>query len=130
MFENLPPSEDDASWDQDDHDTVELAVVDSTASLPFPSTYDPEQSIRLTQEREAAELREREALASQVGSLSLALESLLRLLKDKGVITDLDLRCMEQQVDLEDGQAGGEFHPGLSPVRQTPLPTPRPQLPS
>ena len=116
VFENTSPNEDDGNWDQDDHDTVELAVVDSAASLPIPGTYDPEQSIRLTQEREAAEVRERDALASQVGSLSLALESLLRMLKDKGVITDLDLRRMEQQVDLEDGQADGEFHPVLSPV--------------
>lgn len=115
-FENIPPSEDDASWDQDDHDTVELAVVDSAASFPIPSTYDPAQAIRLTQEREAAEVRERDALAARVGSLSLALESLLRMLKDKGVITDLDLHRMEQQVDLEDGHADGEFYPGLSPV--------------
>lgn len=38
------------------------------------------------------------------------------MLKDKGVITDLDLHRMEQQVDLEDGHADGEFYPGLSPV--------------
>ena len=99
-FDSLLLDGDDANVD---HDTVELDALDSAMSFPIPSTYDPEQSIRLTQEREAAEVRERDALAARVGSLSLAVESLLRMLKDKGVITDLDLRRMEQQVDLEDG---------------------------
>lgn len=98
------------------HDTVIMNADDSAASFPIPSTYDPEQSIRLTQEREAAEVRERDALNVRVGNLALAIESLLRLLKDKGIVTDLDLRRMEQQVDLEDGHADGEYHPGLSPV--------------
>lgn len=112
-FANAAPADDDATWSEE---TVELYAVDSAASLPIPSTYDPEESIRRTLEREAAEVRERDALHVRVGCLALALESLLRVLKDKGVITDLDLRRMEQQVDLEDGHADGEFHPGLSPV--------------
>lgn len=115
-FESIQLDGDDESDDRDDHDTAELDVFDSVASLPAPSTYDPEQSIRLTQEREAAEVRERDALAARVGRLSLALESLLRLLKDNEVITDLDLRRIEQLVDLEDGHADGEYHPGESPV--------------
>lgn len=115
-FESIQLDGDDAGDDQDDHDTAELDVFDPIASLPTPNAYDPEQSIRLTQEREAAEVRERDALATRVGRLSLALESLLRLLKDKDVITDLDLRRMEQLVDLEDGHADGEYHPGESPV--------------
>lgn len=112
-FESTSPDEADASWNEE---TVELDAVDSAALLPIPSSYDPEQSTRRTLEREAAEVRERDALNVRVGNLALALESLLRLLKDKGMITDLDLRRMEQQVDLEDGRADGEFHPGLSPV--------------
>lgn len=115
-FESIQLDGDDAGDDQDDHDTAELDVFDSVESLPTPDTYDPEQSIRLTQEREAAEVRERDALAARVGRLSLALESLLRLLKDNDMITDLDLRRMERLVDLEDGHADGEYHPGESPV--------------
>lgn len=99
-----------------DHDTVEMDALDSAVSFPIPTTYDPDESIRLTQEREAAEVRERDALNVRVGNLALAIESLLRLLKDKGIVTNLDLRRMEQQVDLEDGHADGEFHPGLSPI--------------
>ena len=97
-------------------ETVDLNDLDSAAAFPIPSTYDPEESIRRTLAREAAEVRERDALAVRVGNLSLAIESLLRLLNDKAVISDLDLRRMEQQVDLEDGHADGEYHPGLSPV--------------
>ena len=97
-------------------DTVEMNADDSAASFPIPSTYDPEHSIRLTLEREAAEVRERDALNVRVGNLALAMESLLRLLKDKGIVTNLDLRRMEQQVDLEDGHTDGEYHPSLSPV--------------
>ncbi len=97
-------------------DTVEMNADDSATSFPIPSTYGPEESIRLTQEREAAEVRERDALNVRVGNLALAIESLLRLLKEKGIVTNLDLSRMEQQVDLEDGHADGEYHPGLSPV--------------
>ena len=97
-------------------ETVDLNDLDCATSFPIPSTYDPEESIRRTLAREAAEVRERDSLAVHVGNLSLAIESLLRLLKDKAVITDLDLRRMEQKVDLEDGFADGEYHPGLSPV--------------
>lgn len=112
-FERTLPTEDDAPWNDD---TVEMEAVDSKPLLPIASTYDPEQSIRRTLEREAAEVRERDALGVRVGKLSLALESLLRLLKDKGIVTDLDLRRMTQQVDLEDGRADGEYHPGVSPA--------------
>ncbi len=112
-FEDHRATEEDVIWNDD---TVELEAFDSTTSLPIPSTYDPEQSIRRTLEREAAEVRERDVLAVRVGKLSLAVESLLRMLKDKGVIADLDLRSMMQLVDLEDGRADGEYHPGQSPV--------------
>lgn len=105
----------DGTWNDADG-TDELMDIDSAALLQIPEGYDPEQSIRRTLEREAAEVRERDALQVRVGNLALALESVLRLLKDKGVITDLDLRRMEQQVDVEDGYADGEFHPGVSPV--------------
>lgn len=115
-FESILLEGDDKNWEQKEGDTVEMEVVDSAAVLPIPSTYDPERSAQIALEREAAEARERDALHVRVGHLALALESLLRLLKDNGVITDLDLRRMEQQVDLEDGHADGEFHPGESPV--------------
>ena len=105
----------DANWNEPE-EVVDFQDIDSAALLPITSSYDPEQSIRRTLEREAAEVRERDELNVRVGKLALGLESLLRLLMDKGVITDLDLRRMEQKVDLEDGQADGEYHPGLSPV--------------
>jgi hypothetical protein len=117
-FENTSLDTSDAqegTW-RDADATDELMDIDSAALLQIPDSYDPEQSIRRTLEREAAEARERDALQVRVGNLALALESVLRLLKDKGVITDLDLRRMEQQVDLEDGHADGEFHPDVSPV--------------
>ena len=117
-FENTSPTDSaaqDTTW-SDSEDTVDLYDQDSAALQPTPDAYDPEQSFRRSLEREAAEARERDALDVQVGNLALALESVLRLLKDKGVITDLDLRRMEQQVDLEDGQADGEYHPGVPPV--------------
>ena len=115
-FDSILHDGDDADVDEDAPDTVELDALDSAMSFPIPSTYDPEQSIRLTLEREAAEVRERDALNVRVGNLALAIESLLRLLKDKGIVTNLDLRRMEQQVDLEDGHTDGEYHPSLSPV--------------
>ena len=105
----------DANWNEPE-EVVDFQDIDSAALLPITSSYDPEQSIRRTLEREAAEVRERDELNVRVGKLALGLESLLRLLMDKGVITDLDLRRMEQKVDLEDGQSDGEYHPGLSPV--------------
>ena len=112
-FEGVLPEEEDATWNDD---TIEMEAVDSSPSLPIATSYDPEQSIRRTLEREAAEVRERDSLAVRVGELSLAIESLLRLLKDKGVISDLDLCGMTRQVDLEDGRVDGEYHPGASPV--------------
>ena len=105
----------DANWNEPE-EVVDFQDIDSAALLPIASSYDPEQSIRRTLEREAAEVRERDELNVRVGKLALGIESLLRLLMDKGVITDLDLRRMEQKVDLEDGQSDGEYHPGLSPV--------------
>ncbi len=66
--------------------------------------------------REAADARHRDELLARVGQLHLTVESLLRLMIDKGVITDLDLRCMQQRVDLEDGLADGEYGGDLPPV--------------
>jgi hypothetical protein len=86
-------------------------ILDLTSSHQSGSEYDPMRALQVAQEREAAEVRQRDELASQVGRLSLAIESLLRLLKDKGVIHDLDLRNMELQIDAEDGEADGEYHP-------------------
>ena len=106
-------AEDHSAWGDE---TVEMGSSDLTDSLPIPGTDAREHSLRRTLEREAAEVRERDALAVRVGSLSLAIESLLRLLKDKGLITDLDLHRMELQVDQEDGLADGEFHPDEPPV--------------
>lgn len=95
-----------AVWDED---TVDMSADDSSVSLPSP--YDPERAARIVQERVLGEVRERDEVVARVGNLFLAVESLLRLLKNKGMINDLDLRRMEQQVDLEDGQADGEYHP-------------------
>ncbi|HLQ46291.1 MAG TPA: hypothetical protein VK137_16225 [Planctomycetaceae bacterium] len=78
--------------------------------------YDPEVSIRKTLAQEAAEGHQRDALLAQVGQLHLAVESLLRLLTDKGIVTDLDLRRMTRQVDLEDGLEDGEFHGRRAPA--------------
>ena len=110
------PKTPDANWNDAEEEAVDFQDIDSAALLPIARSYDSEQSIRRTLEREAAEVRERDELNVRVGKLALGLESLLRLLMDKGVITDLDLRRMEQKVDLEDGQSDGEYHPGLSPV--------------
>lgn len=112
-LEHSLSNDDDTNWDEA---TVELTNDDSSDSLPVQTTYDPEQSIRRTLEREANEVRERDALNVRVGHLALALESVLRLLKDKGVISDLDLRRMAQQVDLEDGHSDDEYHPGETPI--------------
>ena len=46
----------------------------------------------------------------------MAVESLLRLMIDKGVITDLEVRGMQQRVDREDGLADGEYCGDLPPV--------------
>ena len=73
--------------------------------------YEPETSIRKTLAHETAAVRQRDELTVQVGSLFLTVESLLRLLKEKNVIDDLDLRRMTQKVDLEDGVPDGEYHP-------------------
>ena len=109
------PETPEANWNHAE-EAVDFQDIDSATLLPIASSYDPERSIRRTLEWEAAEVRERDELTVRVGKLALGLESLLRLLMDKGVITDLDLRRMEQKVDLEDGQADGEYHPGLSPI--------------
>ena len=102
-----------STWDED---AVDLLGDDSSSSQPLPSSYDSERAMRIAQEREAGEARERNEIVAQVGKLFLVVESLLRLLKSKGVIDDLDLRRMEQQVDLEDGCADGEYHPEGPPV--------------
>jgi hypothetical protein len=60
--------------------------------------------------RDAAVARQREELLVRVGRLHLAVESLLRLLQVKGVITDQDLLRMTRQVDSKDGREDGEFH--------------------
>jgi hypothetical protein len=75
------------------------------------SAYNPERATRIAHDRELAEIRERGEDAARVGQLFLTVESLLRLLKQKGTINDLDLRQLEQQVDLEAGVADDEYHP-------------------
>ena len=110
----LATIEDDASiWDEDSTDQFDTK---SPSSLELPSPYDPERAMRVIQERDAVEVRDRDEVVARVGNLFLAVESLLRLLKDKGMINDLDLRRMEQQVDLEDGVADDEYHPEGPPV--------------
>ena len=104
----------DANWNEPE-EVVDFQDIDSAALLPITSSYDPEQSIRRTLEREAAEVRERDELNVRVGKLALGLESLLRLLMDKGVITDLDLRRMEQKVDLEDVRPMANIIPASLP---------------
>lgn len=99
-----------------DDDTVVLVEADAVRPADLPSPYDPERGARIIQQREALEVRERDEIVSRVGNLLRAVESLLRLLKDKGMISDLDLRRMEQQIDLEDGVADGAFHHGSPPV--------------
>lgn len=101
----------DASiWDEEDMD------VEADFSEPLPSPYDPERAARIVRDRELGEVRERDELAARVGNLFLVVESMLRMLKSKGLIDDLDLRRMEQQVDLEDGLADGEYHPEGSKI--------------
>ena len=119
VFENASGDDHAESRDVGWHDaesTTGFHDIDAAALLSIPRTYDPEQSIRHTLEREAAEATERDVLSAQVGHLALVVESLLRLLKDKELITDLELRRVEQQVDLEDGLADGEYHPGSLPA--------------
>jgi hypothetical protein len=99
---------DDSAWDAD---AMDQDILDLSSSSRTDADYDPVQALRVAQEREAAEARQRDELAARVGRLSLAIESLLRLLKAKGVINDLDLRNMELQIDTEDGEADGEYHP-------------------
>jgi hypothetical protein len=97
-----------ASWDEE---TVEFRLSETDDTQQLPSSYDPERAARVAHERVVAEVRERDEVVARVGNLFLAVESLLRLLKNKGMINDFDLRRMEQQVDLEDGVADGEYHP-------------------
>ena len=108
--ENVP------TWTNETEEDAAGEAVESIEPQMVSSGYDPERSIRQTLEREAAEVRVRDELTVRVGRLSLALESMIRLLQDKQIISDLDLRRMKQLVDLEDGHADGEFHPGFSPV--------------
>lgn len=89
----------------------ELDLDAAESSEPLTSSYDPERATRIAQDRERAEVRERDEVVARVGNLFLTVESLLRLLKNKGIINDLDLQQLEQQVDREDGLADGEYHP-------------------
>lgn len=100
-------------WEED---TVDLFAVDSVSTPQSLLAYDPERAADVAPEREAAEARERDEIVARVGNLFFAVESLLRLLKNKGMINDLDLHRMEQQVDREDGLEDGEGHPDSSPV--------------
>ena len=105
-IESEPAADQTTLWDENDMD---LDAAES--SEPLTSSYDPERATRIAQDREIAEVRERDEVVARVGNLFLTVESLLRLLKSKGIINDLDLRQLEQQVDLEDGVADGEYHP-------------------
>ena len=105
-FVQEPVEEQAMHWEEDD---IDLDLAES--SEPLTSAYDPERATRIAQERELTEVRGRDEVVARVGNLFLTVESLLRLLKQKGIINDLDLRQLEQQVDLEDGVADGEYHP-------------------
>lgn len=80
------------------------------------SHHTPEEFTQAALQREADQTRYRDELVARVGQLHLAVESLLRLFTEKGVITDRDLRQMEGHVDREDGVEDGEFHPGQQPL--------------
>lgn len=94
----------------------ELLTEEHLAEDNVVGGYDPERSIRHALAREATAVHERDVLAAQVGKLFLTIESLLRLLKEKSVIDEVDLRMMSQKVDLEDGVADGEYHPHQQPL--------------
>lgn len=65
---------------------------------------------------EATQARECDELLARIGQLHLAVESLLRLLTEKGVVTELDLRRMEAKVDREDGATDGEYQKTAVPL--------------
>mgnify|MGYP003331047218 CR=1 FL=1 len=105
-FDSPSDADQTPHWDENE---VDLDVAEPFHQLAAP--YDPERATRIAQDRELAEIRERDEVAARVGQLLLTVESLLRLLKSKGIINDLDLQQLKRQVDLEDGLADGEYHP-------------------
>lgn len=111
----------EAAWqDQSSNDIAdEMAFVEAQQFLesrPGMESYSPERATQQALQREARESRQRDELVSRVGNLFMVVESMLRLLKAKGILDEADLRRMEQQVDQEDGQQDGEFHPGQPPT--------------
>lgn len=73
--------------------------------------------------RDIAVAKERDELRVRVGRLHLAVESLLRLLQEKTIITDQDLLRMTRQVDVEGSRDYCELHgdePAVNPVNDVP----------
>jgi hypothetical protein len=103
-------SSDESAYGKDSTFSDDWAARDELEQNPFA------QAAKSALEREVADARHRDELLARVGRLHLAVESLLRLMIDKGVITDLDVRRMQQRVDLEDGRADGEYCGDLPPV--------------
>lgn len=105
---------DELEFADDDGSTISNVWASGDESEPEQNPFARAAQSALKQE--AADARHRDELLARVGQLHLGLESLLRLLIEKGVISDLDVRGMQQRVDLEDGLADGEYCGDRPPV--------------
>ena len=102
---------DESSSDVSQEEFAADRFAPATTRFPIPfasgddrnSTDDPQKRLRPVFARDAAVTRQRDELLVRVDRLHLAVESLLRLLQEKGVLTDLDLHRMTREVDRKDG---------------------------
>ena len=110
-LDRFAPADERSSGDSPQDESAADRFARATDRFPIPfasgddrkSVDDPQKRMRPVFARDAAVTRQRDELLVRVDRLHLAVESLLRLLQEKGVLTDLDLHRMTREVDRKDG---------------------------